>query len=264
MNFKFRRVLAVVYRHLMVLKDPFEIFNYFYWTFLDILLFGFLGLYMQKQQGADTTTAVILLANLTLWYLVVRSTLVISQALLREFWDLNFVGLFSTPLTIFEWTFAAFILGTFTAILNFLIGALMVYLFFGFNIFSLGLIIIPATISLIISGWILGFLTASILVYKGKKAETLAYAISWIFVPFSGVYYETSIMPPQITKFAQFIPMFHTFQGIREYIHGKEALWHLQASFILNIIYLTIIIFIFIFLFNKSKNKGLNRLEVES
>ncbi|HBS47962.1 TPA: hypothetical protein DEO28_02910 [Candidatus Dependentiae bacterium] len=264
MKFKFKRVCAIVYRHILILKDGFEVFNFFYWTLLDILLFGFLGRYMQMQQGGDPLNVTVLLANLTLWYIVVRATLMISLSLMREFYDYNFVAIFSTPLTIIEWLIACIILGTIGALINFVIGCALVFLLFGFNVLSLGLFLIPVIISLLISGCALGFLTSTILVTWGKKAETLAFALAWFFVPFSGAYYSASILPPKVIAIAKYVPMYHAFESVRAFVHGKEYISHLIKSFQLNIICLIIIVLVFIFMFNKSKEKGLTKLEVNS
>lgn len=266
MNFKIQRVLAVVMRHFLLMKGIFNLTSDFYWILLDVITFGFL-IQSVNQQGSSilNVATICVLTNLALCHIFARAATGVASTLLKDLSDLSFVGLMATPITTKELIFAKIIVGAIHAGIRFLMAWVCIGLFFGFNVFSTGLILIPIIFSLLVSGWILGIFMLSIIITFGKKSESNIYTIPWVFSPFSGVFYSVSIMPSYCQKIAACLPTFHVFDGLTQYIkNGQSINYALLKSMELNLIYFILAITLLMITFKRRKNIGLTRLELES
>jgi ABC-2 type transport system permease protein len=254
---KLYRIRAIVLRNIKITfrgLDP--LVDFFYWPLFDIVLWGFTSRWVQAQTATEPFT--VLLGALVLWQASYRSNLDISFGLLSEFWSRTTVSLFSTPLTLTEWMVSSMIVGLFNTVIAVLFGCLAVWLLYGISVFSLGLILIPFFLSLILSGWAIGFFTASALIYWGQSVQKLVWVMGWFFVPFSAVFYPVDTLPTAAKTFAHLLPMTYIFEGLRSYVKtGSVPYLFLCISFALNAFYLLLAWVSFNYMFNKSKIKGL-------
>ncbi len=265
-----RRSSAIVYRHLMYLRKPFEMFHYWYWILIDILIFGFLGKSVGRSlascAGGDLSTAHIIFVNMVLLYAFLRGAVNMGMAFLRELWEYNFVTIFSTQLQVLDWLIALGTLCICTGCLSFSIAAFLVRVIFGFSIFSFGWIVFLQLLLLLSAGFCMGLIINSILLILGKQATPLTWALGWLFVPISGVYYSIDVIPPFLQRVAVYNPLYHIFSITRATVaHAPAEVWH-QAGIaaLLLLIYGSACLLLFTYAFNKSKKAGLTRLEVES
>lgn len=265
MNFKLKRVFAVIMRQFLAMTNPFKLINQLYWVSLDIVIFGFMSKSMSGVCEAEfSTTTICLFANLSLWYIIPRAAIGMALTLYEDLIDTSFVGLMATPLTIFEWVIAQIVVALFCSVINFTMGFTCIKLLFGFNVFSIGSVVIPIIISLIISSWILGICLVAFLLFFGKKASSSIYSIAWVLIPFSGVFYSVKMLPLVCQGVAYLIPMYHVFDGLTQFIkHGTDISSALIKSIFLNGIYFFIALAVLVFVFRLRKKTGLTRLEVE-
>jgi len=232
-------------------------FEFFFWPLIDTVLFGFIGTGAANQ--TNPTLLAGLLMGLILWQVTQRASMEISRNLLQEIWDENLINFFATPLKPCEWILGLLSLGTTIIILITIpYAALIVYSIFGYNIFSLGWLLIPNIILLIFSGWILGFISASLLIYWGQQIDILVWALPWIPTPFCSIYYPVEVLPGWMQTISKGLPMSYVFEGLRLTINtGVTSYWHMGMSLGLNIIYLAGAVTLFYVMFEKSKAKGL-------
>ena len=115
---------------------------------------------------------------------------------------------------------------------------------------------------LMISGWVIGFLAASVVIYWGQRLQMLAWMTAYIFAPFSAVYYPVTVLPPWAQKIAWSLPTTYIFEGMRSILRGGAFPWgDFFICFGLNILYLFLMIALFCKTFEKSRSKGLARFE---
>jgi ABC-2 type transport system permease protein len=136
--------------------------------------------------------------------------------------------------------------------------SLLAWIFYSFNIFLIGILLIPFILNLVIMGWAIGILTTSLILRFGQQAEVLAWGIAFLFQPISAVFYPVSILPSFLQTLARYVPASYVFEGMRSTISAnsfpiKELLW----SSGLNGIYIFIAFFVFHFVFKIVKKKGL-------
>ncbi len=257
----FRRCRAIFIRYFFLLTQLDQICDLFYWPALDLLLWGFTAIWVQKSSSLNFSFA--LLTNLVFWQVVWRGSYDIAVNLLQEFWNRNLGNLFSTPLRLSEWMVGLFSLSCFkgTIILSF--SSLVVYFVYGCNIFSIGWISLPFTLILMVFGWSVGLFSASLIVYWGQRIQMIAWMIGYAFAPFSAVFFPLEVLPPWAQSVAHALPTTYIFESIRAMIlEQSPASWSLfKVAFPLAIVYLIAAIALFFYSFEKSRAKGLGRFE---
>lgn len=260
MTVSISRAWAIVCRHLrQMMTDIPRLTTPFYWALIELLLIGFMGMWIDTS--SNNLIALSLIAAAIGWSLIVRTCLEISWNMLEELWAHNLVNLFASPLTIGDWMlsaalFAAIISG---ALLMFL--ALCAYMLFGYNFFSVGWMLIPLLCNYYLSGLAMGFLTTSLLIYAGVRVTSYVFMISWLFAPLSGLYYNIDVMPTLVQYVAHLLPTYYGIDVLKTLVlTGNIIYWKLGMTFALNSVYLIATSMLFKHMFEKSKNQGLARL----
>ncbi len=259
----FNRVTAVIVRHMYAYKRHFDrLTDSFYWPLMDIVIWGLTSAWIASQQQSVPHIVLMLLTALVFWQVVWRGNYEISVNLLEEFWNQNLVNMFSTPLTLAEWIVSVMILAIIKMLITVSFCMVAVWLLYTTNILSFGWALIPWVISLLMSGWIMGFLGSSVIVYWGQKVQTIAWTMGFLFAPFSAVYYPLEQLPAWVQKVSVWLPTTYVFEGMRATLKtGQLDTSMLIKSFAFNSIYLTGALLLFRFMFEKSRTKGLGRLE---
>ena len=130
--------------------------------------------------------------------------------------------------------------------------------FYDYNVFKIGMALIPFVVSLIMAGWSIGVLTTSLIMRFGQEVEVLAWGMVFLFQPISCVFYPMAILPDWLQAVAWMNPAAHVFEGMRQVIlEGTFSYTHLAWAFGLNITYLAIMIWVFHYTFKVCKEQGL-------
>ncbi len=262
---KFYRIKALIERTFLITfrgLDP--LVDFFYWPFYDIMVWGFTAHWLQTAQVSTSHSTLAILTALVMWQASYRANLDVSLNFLTELWARNIVNLFATPLKLSEWTVSALLIGTINTCIAVSFGMFAVWLLYGIAIPSVGWMLIPFFVSLILSGWTVGFLTAACLAYWGQSVQKLVWVMGWFFVPFSAVFYPLEVLPPWAQIIARILPMTYVFEGIRSFVSTQQVPVHyLLISYGLNALYLTLALMTFNAAFKRSRVRGLARLELE-
>lgn len=260
---KWHRIWAVVLRYLFAwFANVNNFFDDALWPILDLILWGMTSIWIKEQNSGVPSTVLLLLACLVLWYVVQRANDAVSMNALEELWERNFTNLFSTPLTIYEWMAAIIILSIFRIMYTLIICMITVWLLYSFNMFAMGLQIIPFLFVLLLSGLVIGFFSTAFVMCWGRKALFFAWTVSWLFSPFSGVYYPLDVLPSWAQKIGSVLPMSYAFAGIRTLVNTQQfPLNDFMTSMGLNLIYLIFSMAFFVFMFERSRVKGFTSLQ---
>ena len=149
----FRRISAMFLRHTYLYRHSFtRLIEIVYWPLLDLLLWGFVSVYITKLTSQGQTTPnflAIFLGALILWDILFRSQQGISVSFLEEVWARNFLNLFVSPLTISEYLVSLMLVSLFKVVVVFLVSSLLAWLLYSFNLFIIGLHLLPFMINLL-------------------------------------------------------------------------------------------------------------------
>lgn len=255
---KWHRIHALLIRHLYLYQRSFpRLMDVFYWPVMDLLVWGFLSAYLQKQNTAEVNLITILLGALIFWNFLNQSQKAVSIAFLEDVWERNLLNIFVTPLRISEFLTATVLLGVVRIALISIVMGVLAFIFYHFNLLLFGFFLIPFVANLLLFGWTLGIATTAIILRYGTQAQILAFGFIFIIQPFSAVFYPVSALPRALQTIAYFIPTTYVFEGMRALIHtGKLPFTLLIMSIVVNLVYLMLSLFFFYLMFKRTKVRG--------
>ena len=256
---KLYRVMAFTTRHLYLYNRSLpRLMEIFYWPFLDLVLWGFVTIYLVQFKGQLPNFVAFFLGALILWDILFRSQQGISVSFLEDMWARNILNIFVTPISPMEYIAALMLVSIVKLAAASVVMVLLAWLFYSFNIFLIGISLIPLIANLVIMGWTVGIVTTALILRFGQEAEVLAWAVAFLFQPVSAVFYPVSVLPHFLQIIAGVIPSSYVFEGMRRVITSgdfpvSELLW--AAG--LNGIYLLLALIFFHQNFDIVKKKGL-------
>jgi len=256
---KFYRIKALIIRQLYLYPRSFpRLMDVFFWPVLELLVWGFLSVYLEKLNLNSVNIASILLGALIFWELLNRSQNAVTIAFLEDVWEKNLLNIFVTPVKLVEFVTSTVFLGLVRIITQGVILGFIAWLLYQFNVFQFGLYTIPFIISLLLFGWILGIFVVAIILRYGTTAQVLAFGIIFLVQPFSAVFYPVSALPTVLQYVAYILPSTYVFEGMRTIIAtGTLPLMPMVISFALNVVYLVLVMWFFYAMFRVVKKKGL-------
>ncbi len=259
-----KRVFAYSLRHLFLYKRSLpRLMEVFYWPLLDLLLWGFVGLYLSGYgaggAGLLPDFVAFFLGALILWDILFRSQQGISVSFLEDVWSRNLINVFVSPLSPLEYIASLLAISVVKLILASSIMALLAFLLYSFSIFTLGFTLIPLVLNLIVMGWAIGIVTTALIMRFGQEAEVLAWGVAFLFQPVSAVFYPVSVLPSPLREIAFLTPSAHVFEGMREVLSGSVSFpaVHLILAISLNAAYISAAALFFSWNLKSVRRKGL-------
>ena len=168
------------------------------------------------------------------------------------------MNLFASPLTAGEFLAAMMAMSIFKVAAVSIIMAFAALFFYSYNVFIMGLTLIPFVMNLIAAGWLIGILTTSVIMRFGQQAEVLAWGLVFLFQPISCVFYPLSVLPGWLQPLALANPAAHVFEGMREVLLNQVVPWsHLWWAMGLNGLYLLMMIGVYQYTFAECKDRGM-------
>jgi ABC-2 type transport system permease protein len=230
-----------------------------YWPILDITLWGLLARYIQNT---DPTSRIGfgLLGCLISWDILFRAQQSVSVGFLEDMWSRNVLNVWSTPIRAWEYVFGTILVGIVRVSVGASIALLIALFAFGFNFFAeVGLVVIPFLFALLLMGWAVGVMTTAAILRLGQGAEELAWALAFLFQPFSAVFYPVTVLPPWMRLIAFFVPASHVFEGLRAVLLGGVAFpaRELSLAFLMDGLYLLVAWWLFAWSLREVRERGL-------
>ncbi len=256
---KVHRIAALITRHLYLYRRSLpRLMEIFYWPFLDLVVWGFITVYLTRFHGQLPGVVTFFLGALILWDVLFRSQQGITISFLEEIWARNLMNLFASPLKPGEFLAATMAMSIFKVTAVSCVMIVCALLFYSYNLFVIGLWLLPFVLNLIVTGWVIGVLTTSLIMRFGQEAEVLAWGMVFLFQPISCVFYPMDVLPGWLKALAWINPAAHVFEGMRGVLnHVVPPLFHLAWTTGLNLFYLVVMIAWFHHTFSVCKERGL-------
>jgi ABC-2 type transport system permease protein len=230
----------------------------FYWPFLDLVIWGFITLYLARYQTQVPGFVTFFLGALILWDMLFRSQQGITISFLEEMWARNLMNLFASPLNPNEFLTATMAMSVFKVTCVSIVMAVCAWLFYDYNLFLIGLWLFPFILNLVVTGWIIGVFTTSLIMRFGQEAEVLAWSMVFLFQPISCVFYPIDVLPAWLKPVAWANPAAHVFEGMRAVLGSSvPPLANLAWACGLNAILFVVVIAWFHRTFAYCKEQGL-------
>ena len=259
---KLHRITAVMLRYFLLYPASLgRLIDIFYWPMRDIVMWGLTSVWAFKTQPDNEKLLFAMLTGVVLWQLVLRSNTSTGLSIFEDIVSQNVLNMVFTPLTLAEWIVGIMAMSGILALSAFVFSFVAAKLLFGINIFSVGIVLVPLIVILLLFGWSLGFFGASCVLYGGTKGLSFIYIISWSFAPFVGIFYPLSVLPAWCITVSKCIPASYVFEQLRSIsLQGTYAMNQLLLAFLLSCAYLAVALTIFTQIFKRRKMRGLAQL----
>ncbi len=255
-----RIILALLTRYIILYtRNPMRCFELFFWPIVQLLVWGFVTMYLQSQAGpAKANFISFLIGGIILWDALFRSQQGVSISFLEDIWTRNLINIFAAPVRMTEYLAAMFGVGLLrvgmTAILLTSIAAYA----YAFNLFQFHFALIAFYANLMLFGWALGIVSISLILRWGHGAEALAWAIPFMMQPFAAVFYPVSILPRWMQYIAWVLPPSHVFEGMRAALAtGAMPAKPLITASLLNLAYIILSGWLFARMLATARERGL-------
>jgi len=220
-GFSLRRVGGVMLRQAYLYKRTLHRWlEILYWPTVDVMLWGFITLYLQRSTSDIGSVAPRILGALILWDVMFRAQQSVAVGFLEDMWGRNVLNIWASPIRASEYISGTILIGIVRVAIGASVAITLGVLLYSFNFFSLGLILLPFVLALAIMGWAVGIVTTAVVLRLGQGAEELAWAIAFLFQPFSCVFYPLAVLPGWMQAIAKCIPASYIFEGMRQALAG--------------------------------------------
>ena len=234
-----RRVSAMVLRNWYLLRSSWpRIVDLIYWPAVQVLMWGFLQLYLIDQTSMAAQAGGAFIGAVLLWDILFRGQIGFSISFLEEMWSRNLANLMMTPLRPSEFIAALMVMSVVRVLIGLVPVTIMAIVFFGFNFWALGFAVPAFFGNLILTSWSIGLIASGLVLRKGTGAEGLAWSMTFLLLPLACVYYPLSILPVWLQWIAMALPPTHVFEGLRTLVlENRFDGVAMLTALLLNIVY---------------------------
>ena len=216
-------IRALVTRQVLLFtRNPVRGFELFFWPVVQLLVWGFVTVFLQKQVGGDGFPEFItfLIGAIILWDALFRSQQGVAISFLEDVWTRNLLNIFAAPIRMTEYLAAMFGVGLLRVIVTAIVLTVIAILAYSFNLFQFEWNLIAFYGNLMMFGWALGIISISMILRYGHAAESLAWAVPFMIQPFACVFYSVDVLPTWMQWIALAMPPAHIFEGMRSILSG--------------------------------------------
>ena len=253
-------IAALLTRYILLYaRNPMRAFELFFWPLVQLLVWGFLTMFLQKQGGgAFPEYITFLIGGIILWDALFRAQQGVSISFLEDVWTRNLLNIFAAPVRMTDYIAATFGVGILRVAITAGVLALVAFLAYSFNLFRFQWGLIACYANLMLFGWALGIVSISLILRWGHGAESLAWALPFMFQPFACVFYPLETLPPWMRAVSAAFPPAHVFEGMRASIlHGGFDPREFGVALGLNVLYLALAGGLFASVLRTAREKGL-------
>jgi len=211
-----KRIYAIFIRQLYLLtNNPTRLVGNFVWLTVSIIQWGFISKYLGTLGKANFNFITVILGALILWEFLTRIQQGMMMAFLEDVWSNNLLNFFASPLRLPEYILGLLASSIVTAVLGFMVMSIIAGLGFGYNVFLIGLSMIPALVILFLFGMTMGMMTCATIFRLGPAAEWISWPLPMILSLISGVFYPIETLPQILETIARLFPPAYVFESLR-------------------------------------------------
>jgi ABC-2 type transport system permease protein len=226
-----------------------------------MLTWGFLQTYLLSatQNGAGRFALVggALVGGMLLWDILFRGQLGFSVSFLEEMWSRNLANLMMSPLRPGEFILSLMAMSLVRLAVGMVPVSLLAIVFFGFNLWGLGLGLAVFFANLILTSWSIGLFCSGLVLRHGLAAESLVWTIMFLLQPLACIFYPVTTLPSWLQAFAWMLPPTYVFEGLRQLLGQHVLRLDLMGhALLLNAILFSLAVFAFLRLMRAARRAG--------
>jgi ABC-2 type transport system permease protein len=158
-----------------------------------------------------------------MWDFFTRVMQGVTIAFFEDVWSRNFLNIFATPLSIWEYVLGLVISSIATSSFGLIVMLMLATSVFGLSFFVYGLILVPSLLVLFAFGIALGIVASAIVLRLGPAAEWFIWPIPALLSPFAAVFYPLSTLPRSMQYVAHLLPPSYVFEAMRAILAGRAT-----------------------------------------
>jgi ABC-2 type transport system permease protein len=253
-----RRIAAMVMRYWYLLRSSWpRMLELIYWPAVQMLMWGFLQLYIMQNASFFARAGGTFIGAVMLWDILFRGQLGFSISVLEEMWARNMGNLLISPLTSGEFVAALMIMSIVRLAIGMVPVTILAIIFFGFNLWGLGIALAVFFLNLMLTGWAIGIFVSGVVLRNGMGAETLAWSIMFLFLPLTCVYYPVATLPQWLQVIAWSLPPTYVFEGMRALLIDQVFRADLMVeAFAINLVLFSLAVVAFRKLVDAARRQG--------
>jgi len=210
------RVAGMVLRYVYLIIGSWpRVLDLWYWPTLQMVMWGFITSFLHENSSFFAQAFGVLLGAVMLWDVMFRGQMGFALSFFEEIWSRNLGHLLVSPLRPREFIYALLTMSVLRTVFGIFPATLLAVWFFGFNVYSLGLMLVAFFVCLIMAGWSMGLLVSGLVLRYGMGAESLAWALIFGLAPLCAVYYPVAILPEWVQWISWSLPPSYVFEGMR-------------------------------------------------
>jgi len=238
-----RRIFAVFIRQIfLIISNPTRLTGMFIWLIIAIVQWGFITKYLGILGKATFSFITVILGAVILWEFMSRIQQGTMTAFLEDIWSQNFINYFASPLKVSEYIAGLILTSVVSTILSFIVMNLIAGLAFGYNIFKLGLLLLPFITILFFFGMAMGIFVSGMIFRLGPAAEWMGWPIPLVLSIFCGVFYPLKTLPQVMRIVSYMLPPAYIFESMRSLLNSQtldnRLLIHLLIAGVMALLYL--------------------------
>jgi ABC-2 type transport system permease protein len=252
------RSAAMVMRYLYLMRGSWpRIVELIYWPTVQMLMWGFLQLYLSDKSGFFAQVGGTFIGAVLLWDILFRCQLGFSISFMEEMWSRNMGHLMMTPLRPIEFAAALMAMSVIRLSIGVIPVSLLALAYFGFNLWGLGFALIAFFLNLFLTSWAIGLAVSGLILRFGLGAEGLAWSFTFLLLPLTAVYYPVSVLPEWLQWVSLSLAPTYVFEGMRALvINGVFHPGLMLRALALNVVYFGIGFFVYLRFFDESRKAG--------
>jgi len=252
------RVGAMVLRYVYLLRSSWSrVLELIYWPAVQLFVWGFLQLYISQNSGFFARAGGMFIGSVLMWDILFRGQLGFSISFLEEMWARNLGNLMISPLRPIEFVCALMTMSIIRLAIGMVPVTVLAIVFFGFNLYGLGLALAAFFLNLILTSWSVGIVVSGVVMRNGMGAESLAWTVMFVLMPLTCVYYPVSVLPGWLQWIAWFLPPTYVFEGMRTLVVNQVFRADLMIeAFLLNALYFSLSVLAFLGLLSSARRVG--------
>jgi len=254
-----RRIAAMILRYYYLLRGSWvRILELIYWPTVQMLLWGFVQMFLVEQSSFFAQAFGILIGAVLLWDVLFRGQIGFSISFFEEIWSRNLGHLLVSPLRPYEFVLSLMSMSIIRTLIGLVPSAILAAWIFGFSLLSLGVPLAAFFFLLILFGWSIGLVVCGLVLRYGQGAESLAWALIFAIAPIAGVYYPISVLPDWLQTVSHALPPMYVFEGMRGIlIDGSVDASLMLWAALLNVVWFTVGAAVFAFFYAQARERGI-------
>jgi ABC-2 type transport system permease protein len=218
---RLNRVAAIVLRHFYLIRGSLSrLFPLFAWVAIDMVLWGFITRYLNVVTLSGLNFVPIFLGAVLFWDFFTRVMHGVTTAFFEDVWSRNFLNIFATPLSIWEYIGGLVLSSIATSLIGLIFMLAFAVAVFGLSFAAYGIMLVPFLFVLFLFGIALGIFASAAVLRLGPASEWFIWPIPALISPFVGVFYPISTLPLWMQYLSRLLPPSYVFEGMRTVISG--------------------------------------------